>query len=46
VYQNSGSFVPKLATKVVSWLDVQKDDMILDLGYGGKLFLVRRYGGG
>jgi hypothetical protein len=28
--------VPKLATKVVSWLDVQKDDVILDLGCGGE----------
>ena len=28
--------MPKLATKVVSWLDVQKDDVILDLGCGGE----------
>jgi hypothetical protein len=28
--------VPKLGTKVVSWLDVQKDDVILDLGCGGE----------
>lgn len=34
-YQNSASFVPKLAGKVVSWLDVQPDDVILDLGCGG-----------
>jgi len=34
-YQNSASFVPKLAGKVVSWLDVQQDDVILDLGCGG-----------
>ncbi|KAJ0159907.1 putative methyltransferase C70.08c [Colletotrichum tanaceti] len=33
-YQNSASFVPKLATKVVQWLDVQKDDVILDVGCG------------
>ncbi|KKA29181.1 hypothetical protein TD95_004315 [Thielaviopsis punctulata] len=33
-YQSSASFVPKLATKVVKWLDVQKDDVILDLGCG------------
>jgi len=37
-YQNSASFVPKLAGKVVSLLDVQEDDVILDLGCGGKLF--------
>ncbi|KAJ0300274.1 hypothetical protein COL5a_012059 [Colletotrichum fioriniae] len=33
-YQHSASFVPKLATKVVQWLDVQKDDIILDVGCG------------
>jgi len=33
-YQNSASFVPKLATKVLGWLDVQPDDMILDVGCG------------
>ncbi|OLN86810.1 putative methyltransferase C70.08c [Colletotrichum chlorophyti] len=33
-YQHSASFVPKLATKVVQWLDVQKDDAILDIGCG------------
>ncbi|KAF5518699.1 putative methyltransferase [Colletotrichum aenigma] len=33
-YQHSASFVPKLATKVVGWLDVQKDDVILDIGCG------------
>ncbi|KAF9876696.1 hypothetical protein CkaCkLH20_05542 [Colletotrichum karsti] len=33
-YQHSASFVPKLATKVVGWLDVQKDDVILDVGCG------------
>ncbi|KAE8448527.1 hypothetical protein EG329_009408 [Mollisiaceae sp. DMI_Dod_QoI] len=33
-YQNSASFVPKLATKVLEWLDVQKDDLILDIGCG------------
>lgn len=29
------SFVPKLATKVVQWLDLQKDDVLLDIGCGG-----------
>ncbi|RGP74836.1 DNA damage response wss1 [Fusarium longipes] len=33
-YQHSASFVPKLATKVVSWLDLQKDDVLLDIGCG------------
>ncbi|KAG9245732.1 S-adenosyl-L-methionine-dependent methyltransferase [Calycina marina] len=33
-YQSSASFVPKLATKVVRWLDVQPDDKILDIGCG------------
>ncbi|CAG8952819.1 hypothetical protein HYFRA_00007532 [Hymenoscyphus fraxineus] len=33
-YQSSASFVPKLATKVVSWMSVDKDDVILDLGCG------------
>ncbi|OHW94166.1 methyltransferase type 11 [Colletotrichum incanum] len=33
-YQHSASFVPKLATKVVQWLNVQKDDVILDVGCG------------
>ncbi|KAL7620183.1 hypothetical protein AAE478_009176 [Parahypoxylon ruwenzoriense] len=28
------SFVPKLATKIVQWLDPQKDDVILDIGCG------------
>lgn len=35
-YQNSASFVPKLATKVMQWLDPQKDDVILDIGCGGE----------
>ncbi|KAK1726857.1 methyltransferase domain-containing protein [Colletotrichum acutatum] len=35
-YQHSASFVPKLATKVVQWLHVQKDDVILDVGCGGE----------
>jgi len=34
-YQHSGSFVPKLAGKVVEWLDLQKDDVVLDIGCGG-----------
>ncbi|KAK0617966.1 S-adenosyl-L-methionine-dependent methyltransferase [Bombardia bombarda] len=33
-YQHSASFVPKLATKIIQWLDPQKDDVILDLGCG------------
>ncbi|SPJ74890.1 uncharacterized protein FTOL_04621 [Fusarium torulosum] len=33
-YQHSASFVPKLATKVISWLDLQKDDVLLDIGCG------------
>jgi tRNA/tmRNA/rRNA uracil-C5-methylase (TrmA/RlmC/RlmD family) len=36
-YQASASFVPKLAGKVLGWLDVQKNDVILDLGCGGML---------
>lgn len=38
-YRNSASFVPKLATKVLGWLNVQKDDLVLDLGCGGELFV-------
>jgi ubiquinone/menaquinone biosynthesis C-methylase UbiE len=34
-YQHSASFVPKLAGKVTQWLDLQKDDVVLDLGCGG-----------
>lgn len=34
-YQKSLSFVPKLATKVLEWLDVKADDKVLDLGCGG-----------
>ncbi|KAI5462138.1 WLM domain-containing protein [Mariannaea sp. PMI_226] len=33
-YQNVASFVPKLAGKVVQWLDLQKDDVLLDIGCG------------
>ncbi|PSS08826.1 hypothetical protein M430DRAFT_70056 [Amorphotheca resinae ATCC 22711] len=33
-YQNSASFVPRLATKVLGWLDVKPDDCILDVGCG------------
>ncbi|KAM7194264.1 amidase [Naviculisporaceae sp. PSN 640] len=33
-YQTAASFVPKLATKVMQWLDPQKDDVILDIGCG------------
>lgn len=39
-YQKSASFVPQLATKVVSWLDVQPDDVILDIGCGGAYVLL------
>ena len=35
-YQNAASFVPKLATKVLQYLDIQPDDVILDIGCGGK----------
>jgi len=38
-YQNSASFVPKLATKVIGWLDVREDDVILDVGCGGECCL-------
>lgn len=31
--------MPKLATKIVQWLDPQKDDVILDIGCGGKCLL-------
>ena len=34
-YQHSASFVPKLAGKIVQWLDLQKDDAVLDIGCGG-----------
>ncbi|KAL6863104.1 hypothetical protein ACO1O0_003348 [Amphichorda felina] len=37
-YQHSASYVPKLAGKVVEWLDLQKDDVVLDIGCGGKHF--------
>ncbi|RDL33173.1 Uncharacterized protein BP5553_08612 [Venustampulla echinocandica] len=33
-YQNAAAFVPKLATKVVGWLDVRDGDRILDVGCG------------
>lgn len=35
-YQSSASFVPKLATKVLQWLDVHGEDVILDVGCGGE----------
>ena len=38
-YQSAASFVPKLATKVVQWLDPQPDDVILDVGCGGAFSL-------
>ena len=28
--------MPKLATKIMQWLDPQPDDIILDIGCGGK----------
>ncbi|OBT55153.1 hypothetical protein VE04_05194 [Pseudogymnoascus sp. 24MN13] len=31
-YQNAAAFVPKLATKVVQWLDIQPTDKVLDIG--------------
>ncbi|KAH8179441.1 WLM domain-containing protein [Sarocladium implicatum] len=33
-YQHSAGFVPKLAGKVTEWLDLQKDDVLLDVGCG------------
>ena len=36
-YQNSASFVPKLATKVLQWLNVKEGDVILDVGCGGEI---------
>ncbi|MCJ1380854.1 hypothetical protein MMC17_003963 [Xylographa soralifera] len=33
-YANSASFVPQLTTTVVSWLNPQPDDIILDVGCG------------
>ncbi|CAD6442288.1 9eadb4fd-a89d-45ff-a90f-13bb26466686 [Sclerotinia trifoliorum] len=40
-YQNSASFVPRLATKVLDWLDVQSDDVILDIGCGDGIIPVQ-----
>ncbi|KAG4443612.1 hypothetical protein IFR05_000889 [Cadophora sp. M221] len=40
-YQNSASFVPKLAGKVIGWLDVQEDDLILDVGCGDGIINVQ-----
>ncbi|KAK4183216.1 S-adenosyl-L-methionine-dependent methyltransferase [Podospora australis] len=34
VYQKNLSFVPKLASRIMQWLDADKDDAILDLGCG------------
>jgi protein-L-isoaspartate O-methyltransferase len=34
-YQNAASFVPKLAGKIMEWLDPQENDVILDIGCGG-----------
>lgn len=33
-YKSAAGFVPKLTNKVVSWLDVQPNDRILDIGCG------------
>ena len=40
-YSASASFVPKLASKIVSWLDPQPTDIILDLGCGDGLLTAR-----
>ncbi|KAF5872049.1 putative methyltransferase type 11 protein [Botrytis fragariae] len=40
-YQNSASFVPKLAGKVLGWLDVQNDDVVLDIGCGDGIIPVQ-----
>ncbi|QSZ36424.1 hypothetical protein DSL72_006301 [Monilinia vaccinii-corymbosi] len=40
-YQNSASFVPKLATKVLKWLDVRRGDVILDVGCGDGVLAVQ-----
>lgn len=42
-YQNSASFVPKLATKIIQWLDVQEGDDILDVGCGGEFWIWFRW---
>lgn len=44
-YQASASFVPLLAGKVVSWLDVQPHDRIIDLGCGDGI-LTRKFASG
>ncbi|KAF7859442.1 uncharacterized protein EAF02_010890 [Botrytis sinoallii] len=38
---NSASFVPKLAGKVLGWLDVQSDDVVLDIGCGDGIIPVQ-----
>ena len=40
-YSASASFVPELTSKVVSWLDPQPTDIILDLGCGDGLLTAR-----
>lgn len=40
-YSKSASFVPELATKIVSWLDPQPNDRILDLGCGDGLLTAK-----
>lgn len=40
-YSASASFVPELATKVVTWLDPQPDDQILDIGCGDGTLTVK-----
>ncbi|TEY51276.1 hypothetical protein BOTCAL_0268g00010 [Botryotinia calthae] len=40
-YQNSASFVPKLAGKVLGWLNVQSDDVVLDIGCGDGIIPVQ-----
>ncbi|RYP13825.1 hypothetical protein DL765_006697 [Monosporascus sp. GIB2] len=43
-YQNAASFVPKLAGKIMQWLDPQKDDVILDIGCGDGVLNLQIHG--
>ena len=38
-YKGAAAFVPLLTTKVLQMLDVQKDDIIMDIGCGGTVTL-------
>lgn len=40
-YQSSAAFVPKLTTKVLSYLDVKPNDRILDIGCGDGVLTAR-----